>query len=440
MSVPAPHGATRPEAERIAGIQALAKLVNPANAKEMVDKIVRDGTTIEDARELLFEARVKDEEQTQIQSFSGGDRTFDNPKFLREQLAVALAATYSPRVTVTDPARQFMNFRPLEIAATCLEAQGQRMPRGTIRERIAMAAMHTTSDFPFLLADAANKMLLPEYTAAAPTYKQFCAPKTFNDFKAHKVLRLGDFPTLLEVGEGGEVKRGTISENKETLTMATYARMIAFSRQMLINDDLSAFADITMKAGRRVAMFENDLVFQQCLLLNSVGPTLSDGKVLFHTDHGNFQTTGTPVNRIPNLSAGRAAMRKQVGLDGLKLNLRPSILLVGPDNETAAQQVTAATAPQRATAVNPFSGTLTPVVDANIPDYAWMLFANPAEAPVIYAGSLAGQNGPMIAVKEGWDVLGVEFRVARDFGFGAVDYRGVYRDDGAAPVDEPVQT
>lgn len=439
MSVPAPHGATRPEAERIAGIEALAKFLKPTNAKEMVAKLVKDGVSIEDARVAFFEAAAAEHDATAIRSFSPAESTYSNPAFLREQMAVALAANHSPRVTVTDPAKQFMNYRPLEFAASILEAQGQRMPRGTSKERIAMAALHTTSDFPFLLADAANKMLLPEYQAAAATYRQFCGKKTFNDFKPHKTLRLGDFPTLLEVGEGGEIKRGTMSESKETVSLATYARIISFSRQMLINDDLSAFADIAMKAGRRVAMFENDLVFTE-LLQNGVGPTLSDGLPLFHTDHGNFQTTGTPVNRIPNLSAGRAAMRKQVGLDQLKLNLRPSILLVGPDNETAAQQVTAATAPQRATAVNPFSGTLTTVVDANITDYAWMLFASPTEAPVMVAGSLNGQNGPEIKTREGWDVLGLEFRVVRDFGCGVVDYRGVYRDDGAAPADEPVQT
>jgi len=425
------------EAARVEGIRAIGTTLNCHS--DVIASAIADGSTIEEARTKLFEARAAEHDKSYHFTISNvNDQTFDNPAFRRDAMATALAAQHSSRVTVTAQAKGFMEHRPLEMAAALLEAQGQFVHRrGTSKERIGTLALHTSSDFPLLLADAANKMLLPEYAAAPASYRQICAPKTFADFKAHKVLRLGDFPTLIEVGEGGQVTRGTISENKESVTLATYARIISFSRQMLINDDLSAFADITMKAGRRVAMFENDLVFAE-LLADGVGPNLSDGNPLFDPAHSNFQTTGTPVNRIPNLSAGRAAMRKQTGLDGMKLNLSPSILLVGPDNETASEQVTMKAGAHRATAVNPFSGTLTPVVDANIPDYAWMLFASPAEAPVIVAGSLPGQNAPRIDTKEGWDVLGVEFRVIRDFGTGVVDYRGAYRDDGAAPDDEPV--
>lgn len=427
------------ERTRAADIRNAADKLKMTGVQEfdaLVTKLINDGETVEAARTKLFEARVaKEEKDGPIFAFSGNTQTFDNPEFRRETIATAFAAQHSPRVTLTDQAKAFATYRPLDIIAECLQAQGVRFRRGD-REGMVQAALHTSSDFPLLLSDAANKMLLPEYQAATPTYKIFCAPKTFNDFKPHKNLRLGDFPTLLEVGESGEIKRGTIGENKETVTMATYARMLGVTRQMLINDDLSAFAELAMKAGRRVAMFENDTVFD-ILLLNGVGPTLSDGVVLFHTSHANFQTTGTAVNVITNLSAGRAAIRKQTGLDGLKLNLRPSILLVGPDNETAAEQITAKTAPVRATAFNPFSGALTPAVDAKITDYAWFLFASPQDAPVMVAGSLPGQNGPLVSTQEGWNTLGMEIRVVRDFGAGVVDYRGVYRDDGAAPVNEP---
>lgn len=427
------------ERRRQSDIRAAAtklKMDGIAEFDALVLKLIDDGDTIEAARTKLFDARVaKEEKDGPIVHFSGNTRTYDNPEFRRGAVALAFAAQHSQRVKLTDEARPFATFRPMDMIAEVLAMQGVRFNRGD-REGMIKAALHTTSDFPLLMADAANKLLLPEYEAANPTYKVFCAPKTFADFKPHKFLRLGDFPNLLEVGESGEVTRGTISENKEPVTMKTYARMLGVTRQMLINDDLSAFADLAMKAGRRVAMFENATVFE-ILLLNGVGPALSDGVVLFHTSHANFQTTGTAVNKISSLSEGRAGIQKQTGLDGMKLNLLPTILLTGPDSSTGAQQITAKTAPQRPTAFNPFSGELTPYSDAHITDYAWFLFADPAIAPVMVAGSLPGQSGPLVATQEGWNTLGMEIRVARDFAAGVVDYRGVWRNDGAAPVDEP---
>jgi hypothetical protein len=39
--------------------------------------------------------------------------------------------------------------------------------------------------------------------------------------------------------------------------------------------------------------------------------------------------------------------------------------------------------------------------------------------------------GPQMSSREGWDVLGMEFRVIDDFGAGVVDHRGAYSNAGA---------
>lgn len=56
----------------------------------------------------------------------------------------------------------------------------------------------------------------------------------------HRV-QLGEAPQLLEVGESGEFKRGTLGESKESYKVKTYGRVVAITRQTLINDDLDAF-------------------------------------------------------------------------------------------------------------------------------------------------------------------------------------------------------
>lgn len=59
------------------------------------------------------------------------------------------------------------------------------------------------------------------------------------------------------------------------------------------------------------------------------------------------------------------------------------------------------------------------------------LFADPAILPVLEYSYLSSAQGPQMASREGWDVLGMEFRVVLDFGCGAVDWRGGFFNPGA---------
>ena len=77
----------------------------------------------------------------------------------------------------------------------------------------------------------------------------FCA----TDFKAMNRVQLGEAPQLLKVSEGGEFKRGTISESKESYRIETYGRVVAITRQVLINDDLDAFTRIPAMYGTAIA-------------------------------------------------------------------------------------------------------------------------------------------------------------------------------------------
>jgi hypothetical protein len=186
--------------------------------------------------------------------------------------------------------------------------------------------------------------------------------------------------------------------------------------------------------GRRVPAVENALVYAVLALNTNTGPTMNDGHVLFDSsNHGNYTSSGTAVNLPLEIGKLAAKMQKQTGLDGLKLNLQPSVLLVGPDNTFAADQVTALVIPTETGKVNKIGPTLTRVSDANISSYLWYLVADPNEAPALVYGSLPGQTGPMVAVQQGWEISGVEIKVERDFACGAIDYRPIALNAGTAP-------
>lgn len=428
------------ERARAAEIRATAKTLRISDndvGRAMVESLIANGTSAADATSKFIAEVARVDAATRIDGSGASRETFDNPEFKRDAMATALAGRYSPAVRATlkpgnDPSREFSSFSILDMAAELVRGSGRRLV-GRDRVAIIEAALHTTSDFPYLLANAANKMLMPEYAAAAPTYRQIAGEKTFNDFKPTLFARAGDFPDLLEVDESGEIQRGTMSENKETVTLASYGRIIGVTRKVLINDDLGAFADIAMKAGRRVANWENALVYTELTQGSNLGPVMTDGSRLFATAHANYTSSGTAVNLAIELGKSRALMRKQTGLDGLKLNISPVYLVVGPDNETAAEQVTTAVQAQSVANVNQVGPRLQVVVDANISGYGWYMFAAPSQAEVLVFGSLAGQSGPRFETRQGWDVEGVEFKLARDFGTGVVDYRGATFNAGTAP-------
>ncbi|MCT8970590.1 hypothetical protein [Microbaculum marinisediminis] len=365
----------------------------------------------------------------------GLDETTSRREGMRDALAARLARAGGNRsVQVPEHARQWAERDIAEIAAECINWRGSLRTGRQVTEMF-QRAFHTTSDFPGIFTDAMNVRLLDRYEAAAPTYRLFSARMTTPDFKAMNVIRAGDFPALQPVTESGEIKGGTFGESKEVVQTKPYGVQLRITRQMLINDQLGAIEQMLGSYGVRVADWENDLVFSVLLSASGAGPTLlTDNKAVFHTGHGNLTGTGTAIT-VASIGIGRAMMAKQKSLDGIKLNLKPKTILCGPDSITSAEQLVATITPSApGNAVPESMRNLMPASDASIPDYAWYLFADPEVAPVFVYSNLEGFEGPRLTAEDTFDVQGMKVKLEHDFGAGASDYRGAYRNAGAAPV------
>jgi phage major head subunit gpT-like protein len=228
------------------------------------------------------------------------------------------------------------------------------------------------------------------------------------------------------VNEHGEITATTTAEAKESWQLKTYGKTFGLTRRALINDDLGAFGRVTMELGRAAAETENSAL--AALLL--ANPTMSDGVALFHSSHGNLAGSAAAIGEA-SVSAARLAMRSQTGITGERISVTPRYLVVGPEIETEAEKFLATIHPTETEGVNPFAGKLTLAVEPRILGDDWYVFANPAEAPVLLLGHLAGAPGPQISSREGWEVLGREFRVVLDFAVAMTDWRGAYRNAGA---------
>ena len=322
-------------------------------------------------------------------------------------------------------AAQYCNLRLTDVARLAAGDNARQLDMDELLTVTFSAGSHSSSDFSLLLQDAANKILVEQLEAVPPSYRQWAARKNFRDFKAHKFLRVGDFPAFQAVPEPATVAFGTVSENREQVTLCSYTSAISFTREALINDDLGALAAVGNSIATRAAATEAELAYG----VLASNPVMSDGEPLFHAAHGNLAGTGAALD-VTSLAAGRAAMRRQVHGDML-LNLAPRYLVVGPAYETDGDKVLTAIQAAVITNVNPFSGKLELVVDANIAGNAWYLFADPAAWPSVVYGHLRGATGPEVWVTRNPNTRALDIHAGLDFAVGAIDFRGCYMNAGA---------
>lgn len=416
--------------------KAILAQVAAANlsAKDAVEIVAKANGDAEKAKSLIIDAVAS----------ASGDQTYNpaepgtmsDPSFLGRQVEAVLYARMSGKQP-EGAARELAGRSLLDLGAMLIQANGGKVKswsRDRLAEQVMMeAGQHSTSDFPFLTAQAGNRILLDAYSAAESLLKQVARRRTAQDFRSIAVGRLGEMPALLEVPEGGEVKYGSRTESYEAFRLRTFGRIFAITRNALINDDLSAFTDSARAWGVAAATVEANELYS---LIAGDGVVLSDNKTLWHVDHGNVAGSGSGLD-LEGLSDGRLSIRNTKGLDGATpLSLAPKFLIVGPENETQAEKVLASIAAAKVEDVNAFSNKLTLLVEPRISDYAWFLFAAPEQAEVIAFANLGDRTGPELSTKEGWTVLGQEFRAILDFGAGATGFRGAYKNAGAEVVVE----
>ncbi|MCA3273841.1 MAG: HK97 family phage prohead protease [Roseomonas sp.] len=430
--------AQRAERERIAGIDgaidAARALVGTETAAHIRREAVERGWHPDQARRSLFDAMVKSAAPPAIPARPETGQGHDSPSEILDAMAEALAVRSMPGYQPQGTGRhaEFMGWRPSDMIGELLRVRGERnVPRNPTL--LAERAFHTTSDFPLLLSAAANKMLLAAYQPAAPSYRQIFLRRDFRDFKPHRHLRVGDFPTLMPLMENGEIQAGTMSESQEIVLLQTFARRIRVTRPMLVNDDLGAFTDFAAAIGRRVADFENATAYALLNQANGDGPTLTNGPAaVFGTAAArlNKAAAGSALD-INNLANGRAAILRQKTLDGLPISVGNAMkLLVGPSLELPARQLTVSVGATQISHANIYAGFVQPLVEPLIPNNRWYLFADPPTAPVYVYGYLNGAEGPQVTTGPVSGVDGVEVSVIFDFGVGAIDWRGAWFNPG----------
>lgn len=409
----------------------------PAIEPSVLDGLIARGLTFAQAQMAVLTQLAQ--RQAPISNIHNGERDTTATRTL-EAMGQALLHRAAPRRTgaLTGEAARFRGDNLIDMGRRCIEMAGGRSD-GLSRREIAQlslnigstglrrtAGMHSTSDFPLILGNTIDRTLRAAYAETEPTWMQIGRRDDVNDFRQRTIVALGDTAAFEKVLEGGEYKYGTVPEEGNTYKVDKYGKIIAFTWEAMVNDDLGAFDRLPSALAQGARQTESNLVWG--LLLSN--PNWIDGQPIYSAAHGNLAATGSAIT-IASLGAARAAMRKQKGINGQNfINIVPKYLVVGPDRELEAQQFLS---PNYLAAtnnnINPFAGTLTLIVEPRITDGSWYVIGDGADT-FVYS-YLTGEDGLFTETREGFEVDGVEVKGRLVFGTAFVDYRSLYKNPGA---------
>lgn len=393
--------------------------INPNHATTTTTRAERD--KVHDAVLSSLRSRFGLREVTTTRNLHGGTefRVADQP--------------YAP----LDEARDLQYASGIDLARVLLESEGVNCGHLS-RDHVARLAFgnsvsvgnrnfHGTSAFPNLFANVQGNRLLMAYATAPRTFARISRQVNAQDFRLQQRTKLSGAPALELVAENGEIKRGTMVEEAETYKLLTYGKIIGFTRQALVNDQLQGLMDLAEKFGRSAALKESELFWD---IVNS-NQVLGDGVALFDAAHSNIIAAASPLS-VDNLGAIRALLRRQTDPLGHRMNLNVYALVVPAELETKAQQFTSALVPDSAGNVNPFRSAFREVIaESHLTNVQqWYVTADPAVQPTFEWAYLEGAPGPQVSTRAGWDIDGMETRVQLDFAAAAMDHRGVARAAG----------
>ncbi|WP_288899493.1 prohead protease/major capsid protein fusion protein [uncultured Delftia sp.] len=433
---PAPAGAF--DGQRAADIVALCQRHNLADLQA---DLLRNQSTMDQARAAVLTA-LDQRSQEQATGPTTSIRTVgDEHENRMRGIENALMHRLNPGAQLDDNGRQYRAMTMVEMAREVAEGLGQKT-RGMSRAEIVNVALRVrsgmlgTGDFPALLGGVGQRVLRAAYEQAPSTY-QLWARRAANlpDFRIRQAIGVGGDVELKKLNEHGEYTYGSLSEDATGYRAFTFGRSLAITRQMIVNDDLDSLTRTGTKFAASARSLENRLVYDQILK----NPGMSDGKPLFHADHGNLLPGAASEFSLEALSSLRKLMRKQTGLSKETLNLAPAFLLVPTDLETVAYQYTSPNyQPTKAGDINEFRTggrtALEPIVEPLLDDVsttAFYLAARAGQIDTVEFAYVDGYEGLRTETFSSEDVDGVKLRASLDFAAKCLDWRGLAKSNGA---------
>lgn len=433
------------ERKRLSEIRSIAKTHNLSD--EFVARHEDAGSTIEAVRlDALAELERRQPNLNSANPTVSGGRDLEHERFIEVATAGVVLrsgedknaeAEFRKDRELYNEAQTYRGMKLSRLAETCLRRTGVDTSRMSDEEIIGRSITSNSSDFPVLLEGTNRRILLAAYQATPDTWRQFCATGSVTDFRDHWRLRDGSLGDLLKVGENGEYKTLAIGDaEREKIAVETFGNIINVSRKMIVNDDLGAFTSLASKLGRSAARTIEKAVYTLLTSNSGVGPTMNDGKALFHADHGNIY--GTPsAPTVAVFEAMRVQMAQQMDVnENDYLDIRPDLGLFPMSIAGSARILNGSQydpdAVNKLQKPNLVNGLLSNIIDTpRLSGTRYYMFADPAQNPVLEVAFLNGVQTPFLDSEEAFTQDGMKWKIRHDFGVAAVGWRGAITNAGA---------
>jgi hypothetical protein len=396
-------------------------------------------STIDQARTAVLEELATRDEDRAVRGGSGIDVGQTDLQKRGAAMVEALVhrATHG-RTELGEAGRELRGLSIVEMGRDYLAAAGiqvRGLGRGAVADLLLRRSVglqvrtQSTSDFAHLLENVGNKVLRRAYGELPKNYGPFVRETANPDFKPSKRVQLSASPELQKVAEGAPYPVGKVTDAAESTKLETYAHIVPFTRQAIVNDDLGAFDRVIPGQARQARTLESKLAFG----VLTANAAMADGVTLFHATHANV---GTGVIGEAGLTAAYTAMATQKGLAGEQIELMPATIIVPVAKRVVAEQYLSQNiVPAKASDTNPFRGWNLTIVASPYLDLVstlqWYLAAGPDQIDLVELVYLDEERGPQFGQDEDFATDALRFKVRMDVAAHAIDFRGLYRSSGA---------
>lgn len=446
--------ATKLERERVSGIRSAVRAAGLG--EEFETKLIDGNVSIDKARAEVIDAIAARADETRTDQHLGVEvGETSNEKFVRGASAWLIEKAGQRQLVqdaMTKKIRGFEKveldggeFRGMSLFDLCRESLERRgvKTRGMNRYDLVGAALThrssgsaTTSDFAVLYENVMHKLLLGGYATAPDVWRGFCKVETVQDFRPANRYRVGSFGTMDVVPEGAEYTNKAIPDGqKTTIRTQTKGNIIGLTREAIINDDMSANADLATRFGRGFGLTIESEVFDLLTANSGLGPTQGDSQPFFHANRANVNATGSAIT-VAGLDADRVVLASQQDISSNEyLNLQPSILLVPIGLGAQARRLNAADYDNDGSKLlqpNIVKGLFKQVIDSpRITGTRRYMFTDPAVSAAIVVAFLEGfGESPTLEQQDGWRRDGVELKARLDFMAQMFDPKGAVTNAG----------